>query len=50
MNQLSGQGLTLKAGEIVTTGTCATPLPIAPGDEMVADFGVLGRVSVRFAA
>ena len=50
VNQLSGQGLTLKAGEIVTTGTCATPLPIAPGDEMVADFGVLGRVSVRFAA
>jgi 2-keto-4-pentenoate hydratase len=49
VNQLSGQGITLKAGQVVTTGTCATPLPIAPGDEMVADFGVLGRVSVRFA-
>ena len=50
VNQLSGQGLTLKAGEVVTTGTCATPLPIGPGDAMVADFGELGRVSVRFAA
>ena len=49
VNQLSGQGVTLKAGQVVTTGTCATPLPIRPGDEMVADFGVLGRVSVRFA-
>ena len=50
VNQLSGQGLTLKAGEVVTTGTCATPLPIEPGDEMMVDFGVLGRVSVRFVA
>ena len=49
VNQLSGQGVTLKAGQLVTTGTCSTPVPIAPGDEMVADFGVLGRVSVRFA-
>ncbi len=50
VNQLSGQGVTLKAGQVVTTGTCATPLPIGPGDEMVADFGVLGRVSVHFSA
>ena len=49
VNQLSGQGLTLHAGQVVTTGTCATPLPIGPGDEMVADFGPLGRVSVRFS-
>ena len=49
VNQLSGQGVTLQAGQVVTTGTCSTPVPIAPGDEMVADFGVLGRVTVRFA-
>jgi 2-keto-4-pentenoate hydratase len=46
VNELSGLGITLKAGEVVTTGTCLTPLPIAPGDEMTADFGMLGRVSV----
>src|SRR5688572_29778244 len=41
VNELSGLGLTLKAGHVVTTGTCLTPLPIKPGDAMVADFGVL---------
>jgi 2-keto-4-pentenoate hydratase len=25
------------------------PLEIGPGDEVAADFGVLGRVSLRFA-
>jgi 2-keto-4-pentenoate hydratase len=48
-NELSGLGITLKAGAVVTTGTCVTPLPVAPGDEAVADFGRFGRVSLRFA-
>lgn len=47
VNELSGLGITLRAGEVVTTGTCVTPLPIAPGDEVNADFGKLGSVSVR---
>jgi len=50
VNELSGLGITLKAGEVVTTGTCLTPLPIAPGDTMNADFGKLGRVSVFLGA
>jgi 2-keto-4-pentenoate hydratase len=33
----------LIAGQIVTTGTCTTPLPLQRG-EYVADFGVLGTV------
>jgi 2-keto-4-pentenoate hydratase len=37
----------LNAGEVVTTGTCLTPLSIAPGDAMTADFGALGYVSVQ---
>ncbi|KWV45847.1 hydratase [Bradyrhizobium macuxiense] len=48
-NELRGLGLTLRAGEVVTTGTCHPPLPIAAGDHVAADFGVLGKVSVRFA-
>jgi len=48
-NELRSLGLTLKAGEIVTTGTCHPPLPIKPGDEFAADFGVLGKVSVKLA-
>jgi 2-keto-4-pentenoate hydratase len=47
-NELSAIGVGLKAGEIVTTGTCVTPLPLEPGDEAIAGFGPLGRVSLKF--
>jgi 2-keto-4-pentenoate hydratase len=49
VNELSSLGLTLRAGEMVTTGTCLVPLPIEAGDEIEADFGVLGRVTARIA-
>ncbi|WGD52637.1 hydratase [Bradyrhizobium sp. CB1650] len=48
-NELRELGITLRAGEVVTTGTCHPPLPIQAGDHFAADFGVLGKVSVRFA-
>lgn len=48
-NELRALGITLRAGEVVTTGTCHPPLPIEAGDHVAADFGVLGKVSVRFA-
>jgi 2-keto-4-pentenoate hydratase len=47
-NELSQLGVTLRAGQIVTTGTCHPPLPIQSGDVFEADFGAIGRVSVRF--
>jgi 2-keto-4-pentenoate hydratase len=47
-NELRQLGVTLRAGEIVTTGTCHPPLPIQSGDRFEADFGVLGKVSVAF--
>src|SRR5208282_5214264 len=34
VNELSGLGIVLRAGEFVSTGTCFQPLPIAPGDEI----------------
>ena len=46
-NELSGLGLTLKTGEVVTTGTCLVPLPIEPGGDVTAGFGLLGSVSAR---
>ncbi len=49
-NELSGLGLTLHAGQVVTTGTCVTPLPIAAHDTVAADFGPLGRIAIRFGA
>ena len=48
-NELRQLGVTLKAGRVVTTGTCHPPLPIAAGDFFAADFGVLGKVSVGFS-
>ena len=47
VNELSEIGTAIKAGQVVTTGTCSLPLPLAPGDRFDADFGALGRVSVR---
>lgn len=49
VNELSRHGITLGAGQVVTTGTCLVPLPIGPGDAVFADFGVLGSVAMRFA-
>lgn len=49
-NCLSALGLTLAAGQIVTTGACMKPLEIGPGDSVCADYGVLGRVKLSFDA
>lgn len=37
----------LKEGDYVTTGTCVVPVPIAPGETVVADYGRLGRLRVQ---
>jgi 2-keto-4-pentenoate hydratase len=50
VNELSGLGLSVAAGQVVTTGTCMTPLAIAAGDAIAADFGALGSVRVRIGA
>lgn len=47
-NELSGLGLPLAQGQVVTTGTCMIPLEISQGDHVRADFGILGSVEVRF--
>lgn len=40
------RGCGLAAGDIVTTGVCGKPCPIAAGDSLCADFGPLGRVTL----
>ena len=47
VNELSGLEVPLRAGEVVTTGTCLVPLPISPGAHVVMDFGRFGVVSAR---
>ena len=45
--ELGSRGL--KAGDVVTTGTCTGITPVSPGDEAEADYGALGTVRVRFS-
>ena len=46
-NELSREGMGLKADDIVITGTCVVPVPISAGQHFVADFGTLGQVSAH---
>lgn len=46
-NALSGQGLSLRRGEVVTTGTTTVPLPVEAGDVVRAELGGLGELTVR---
>ena len=48
VQEVTGLGLTIETGQVVTTGTCAEPLDIESGDEVIADFGALGDVNVSF--
>lgn len=48
VNELTGLGIEIAAGEVVTTGTCAVPLEIIPGDHVEIDYGILGRIGVSF--
>ncbi|HEY4164767.1 MAG TPA: fumarylacetoacetate hydrolase family protein [Dongiaceae bacterium] len=47
-NHLNRRGDRLKAGDVITTGTCVKPVDIVAGDVVVADFGPLGQVRAGF--
>jgi 2-keto-4-pentenoate hydratase len=49
-NELRGLGITLRQGQIVTTGTCMQPLELKAGDTVVVDYGLLGRMQAQFRA
>ena len=48
VNELSALDIGLETGQFVTTGTCMPPLAINEGDQVLADFGVLGQIGMRF--
>lgn len=47
-NELCTYGGGLRAGELVITGTCLTPVPVGAGDTVKADFGEFGSVEAGF--
>ena len=49
VNEVSGLGIDIQPGELITTGTSAVPLEIESGDAVTMDFGVLGKISVQIA-
>jgi len=48
-NELSALGIGLRAGDWASCGTCMVPLEVLPGDRVVADYGVLGRIEIGLA-
>ncbi len=48
-NSLSEQGLHLKQNDYVTTGVCMDVYTARAGQEIMADFGTLGRVSLKLS-
>lgn len=47
-NELSTYGDGLRAGDVVITGTCLTPVPVAAGDRVEMDFAEFGVLEVGF--
>lgn len=47
-NTLPERGLGLKAGEIVSTGTCTGFHYVEPGQRAVAEYGKIGRIEITF--
>lgn len=47
VNRRIEHGRGLKAGEVITTGTCTGLTPTAAGRSALADYGPLGRIEVR---
>jgi len=46
-NELREQGIGLRAGEVITTGTSVVPIPIELGSQLLADFGCFGTVTTK---
>lgn len=47
-NQRAMAGQPLRAGDVVTTGSCTGMMPVGRASRHVADFGILGKVEVVF--
>jgi 2-keto-4-pentenoate hydratase len=48
VHEAHGLGITIKKGQVITTGTCVTPTAVIPGDQVYASFGAIGEIAVRF--
>ena len=49
VNDVNSRGETLKAGQLVTTGTCLVPVTVQAGDEILSDYGVFGKLRMKIS-
>ncbi len=49
-NELSRRGYGLQAGQWITPGSATKPMPLRPGDQVVARFANFGNVTISLAA
>ncbi len=48
-NKLAGYEIILRKGEVILSGSLTAAVPVAAGDFIRADFGILGDVKIKFA-
>jgi len=48
VNEITAAGQRIEPGQFVTTGACVPPIPVAPGQNVQADFGWIGRIRASF--
>ena len=48
INHLSARGISLKAGDFVSTGAATVPQPFDKGSHVNADFGMMGKIQLTF--
>ena len=48
LNHLASRGISLKAGDFVSTGAATVPQSVATGSQVIADFGVIGTIRLTF--
>lgn len=48
VNHLQSRGIAMKVGDYVSTGAATVPQHVKQGSHVVADFGVLGKIELRF--
>jgi 2-keto-4-pentenoate hydratase len=47
-NHLRERGIGLKKGDFVSTGAATVPQPVAGDSHVIADFGTIGKIEIRF--
>ena len=48
LNKLSALGEPMLKDQFITTGTCTKAIPLLPNNNIMADFGSLGKVEIEY--